>query len=151
MLTRDRNRILRLLLAFAAGFISVFLFHQGMLIFLNQIGFTQSTPYPINSTQPFGIPAIWSMAFWGGVWGIALAVLILRLRNKISYWLVALLFGAFAPTAVFLFVVSPLKGMPFAGGWELKLIARGLMLNGAWGLGTAILLQFAIDRTKVLR
>ncbi|MGK7950392.1 MAG: hypothetical protein AB4368_16810 [Xenococcaceae cyanobacterium] len=45
-------------------------------------------------------------------------------------------------------VVSPLKGMPFAGGWELNLIARGLMLNGAWGLGTAILLQFAIDRKK---
>ena len=148
MLNRDRNRILRLLLAFAAGFISVFLFHQGMLIFLNQIGFTQSAPYPINSTQPFGIPAIWSMAFWGGVWGMVLAFLILRLRKKLSYWLVALLFGAFAPTAVFLFVVLPLKGMPFAGGWELNLIARGLMLNGAWGLGTAILLQLAIDRKK---
>ena len=61
MLRRYQNRILRLLLAFAAGFISVLLFHQGMLIFLNQINFTQFTPYPTNSTQPFGIPAILSM------------------------------------------------------------------------------------------
>lgn len=91
------------------------------------------------------------MSFWGGVWGIVLAVLTLRLRKKLSYWLTALLFGAFAATAVFLFVVSPLKGMPFAGGWDFKLIATGLMLNGAWGLGTALLLQLAIERVTVLR
>ena len=151
MLDRHQNQILHLLLAFAAGFISVILFHQGMLAFLNLINFTEATPYRINPTQPFGIPTIFSIAFWGGVWGIVLAVLTFRLRNKLSYWLTVLLFGAFAPTAVFLFVVSPLKGMPFAGGWELQRIATGLMLNGAWGLGTALLLQFGLDKVNASR
>lgn len=147
----DRNRILNFLIAFAAGFISVPIFHQGMLIVLNQIDFIQATPFPTRSTQPFGIPAIWSMSFWGGVWGIILAVIILNLRQKKSYWLTALLFGAFAPTAVFLFIVSPLKGMPFAADWELKRIATGLLVNGAWGLGTALILYFAVDRVTKFR
>lgn len=151
MSDRHQNQILRLLLAFAAGFISVILFHQGMLAFLNLINFTEATPYRTNPTQPFGIPTIFSIAFWGGVWGIILAVLTFRLRNKLSYWLTVLLFGAFAPTAVFLFVVSPLKGMPFAGGWEFQRIATGLMLNGAWGLGTALLLQFGLDTVNASR
>ena len=151
MLDRNQNQILRLLLAFVAGFISVILFHQGMLAVLNLINFTEATPYRTNPTQPFGIPTILSISFWGGVWGILLAVLTLPLRNKLSYWLTALLFGAVAPTAVFLFVVSPLKGMPFAGGWEIKRIATGLMLNGAWGLGTALLLQFAVGRLNTQR
>jgi hypothetical protein len=148
MLNRHQNRILHLLLAFAAGFISVLLFHQGMLIFLNQINFTQFTAYPTDPTQPFGIPAIWSLAFWGGLWGIVLAVFTLSLRKKLSYWLTVLLFGALAPTAVFLFIVFPLKGMPVAGGWEFTLIATGLMLNGVWGLGTALLLQLAVDKVS---
>lgn len=50
MLNRDRNRILDLFIAFAAGFISVLLFHQGMLMFLNQIDFTQFTTYPTEPT-----------------------------------------------------------------------------------------------------
>ena len=104
--------------------------------------------YPTDPTQPFGIPAIWSMAFWGGVWGILLAVVTLSLGKKLSYWLTVLLFGALAPTAVFLFVVLPLKGMPVAGGWEFTLIATGLMLNGVWGLGTALLLQLAVDKVS---
>lgn len=148
MLDRHQNQILRLFFAFVAGFISVILFHQGMLALLNLINFIDADPYRTNPTQPFGIPVILSISFWGGVWGVILAVLTLPLRNKLSYWLTALLFGAVAPTAVFLFIVSPLKGMPFAGGWEIKRIATGLMLNGAWGLGTALLLQVAINRVN---
>lgn len=141
MISKYRNlRILRLSLAFAAGFISVPLFHQGMLAFLNQIDFTQFAPYPTDPTQPFGIAAIWSMSFWGGVWGIVLGAIAFRLGNR-SYWLTALLFGAFAPTSVFLFLVLPLKGMPVAGGWQLSLIATGILVNAAWGLGTVLILR----------
>ncbi|HHP7231060.1 MAG TPA: hypothetical protein ACFCUY_09395 [Xenococcaceae cyanobacterium] len=146
-INRDRNRILVWLLAFAAGFISVLLFHQGMLIFLNQIDFTQSSPYPTNPTQPLGIPAIWSMAFWGGIWGIILAAIAFPRRGKLFYWLTALLFGAIAPTAVFWLIVAPLKGIPVAGSG----IATGLMVNGAWGLGTALLLQLVTNRARVSR
>ena len=146
MLNKHHNRYVRHLSAFTAGFISVILFHQGMLTFLNQINFTKFTPYSTEPTQPFGIAAIWSMAFWGGIWGIILAISTIRLRKKSSYWLAALLFGTFAPTTVFLFIVLPLKGMPVAGGWLISLIATGLMVNAAWGLGTALLLHLASNR-----
>jgi hypothetical protein len=42
---------------------------------------------------------------------------------------------------VVLFVVMPLKGMPMAGGFDPKLIAGALLLNGAWGLGVVGLMR----------
>jgi hypothetical protein len=43
---------------------------------------------------------------------------------------------------VALFVVFPLKGMPMAGGWDPKVIVGALILNGAWGLGCALILRY---------
>jgi hypothetical protein len=57
------------------------------------------------------------------------------------YWVSALVFGALLPSVVALFVVLPLKGLPAAGGWNPKLIVGALLLNGAWGIGTALLLR----------
>lgn len=45
-----------------------------------------------------------------------------------------------------MFIVLPFKGMPVAGGWQINLIATGLMVNAAWGLGTALLLHLASNR-----
>jgi hypothetical protein len=42
----------------------------------------------------------------------------------------------------------PLKGMPIAGGWDPKLIVGALILNGAWGVGMALLLR-AMRHTAV--
>jgi hypothetical protein len=33
------------------------------------------------------------------------------------------------------------KGMGLAGGWDPKIIVSGLLLNGVWGLGTALLIR----------
>jgi hypothetical protein len=65
------------------------------------------------------------------------------LRNAVgaSYWWLALVIGAVGPSAVALFIVFPLKGMPIAGGWDPKLIVGALILNGAWGLGLALLMR----------
>ena len=138
----SRKRILWFLSSFVAGFISVLLFHQPVLALLYSIGFIPSSPYPMAPTHPFGIPQIWSSAFWGGVWGIVLSILTFRTRRDLRYWLSISLFSAVAVTAVFLFIVLPLRGQPVAGGWRLNLIATGLMVNGAWGVGTALLLQW---------
>src|SRR5260370_38077244 len=54
---------------FAAGFISVLVFHQGAWAILNAFG-AFPPPFPYQATQPFGVPLIWSYAFWGGVWGL---------------------------------------------------------------------------------
>ncbi|HET9441305.1 MAG TPA: hypothetical protein VFO52_14105 [Longimicrobiales bacterium] len=129
----------RIVLAFLAGFIATFVFHQGGLVLLNQLGLTDRAPFAMSRTEPFGVPQVFSLAFWGGVWGIALAMF-LGTRKK-GWFTRALIFGALLPSAVALFVVMPLKGMPVAGGWNAQLILGSLILNGLWGVGTALLFR----------
>lgn len=128
------------LAAFIAGFISTLVFHQGVLAALHARGLWPKPAWPMTPTPPFRVPAVISLAFWGGLWGIALWLLV-RGLTEAPYWSAAVAFGALAPSAVALLVVFPLKGMPLGGGWAPKVIVPVLVLNGAWGLGTALLLR----------
>src|SRR5262249_12953553 len=98
-----------------------------------------SSAYDMTPVPPLGLPAVISLAFWGGVWGAVIWPL-LRHAAGHAYWLRAVLIGAVVPSAVSLFVVLPLKGMPVAGGWDPHVILGALMLNGAWGLGGAVVI-----------
>jgi hypothetical protein len=133
----------RLALGFIAGFIAVLVFHQPALAFLNHIGFTHAGTYSFEATAPFGVPQVISLAFWGGVWGIAFAAAERRFPRGDRYWLYGFAFGAILPTAVAWFVVAPMKGLPLAGGWEAHRMITGFLINGAWGIGTALLLALA--------
>ena len=126
--------------AFAAGFVSTLTFHQGTLFVLHKAGLWPKPPWPMTATKPLNIPAVISLALWGGVWGI-LAWYLVRGMAGPDYWIYATLFGAIAPSAVALFVVFPLKGMPMAGGWKPQVIVPVLILNAAWGLGVAVLMR----------
>lgn len=131
----------RLILAFVAGFLAVLIFHQLALLLLHSIGFAPAklTAYPMKATQPFGIPRVWSLAFWGGIWGVVLVLFVSFFRHKIGIWGTALLFGAIAPSLVNWFIVMPLRGEPVGGGWQPNGIATVLILNGIWGVGTILL------------
>ena len=129
-------------LAFIAGFVSVLIFHQAMLALLHAIGLTPAMPYAFRPVPPLGVPQVISSAFWGGVWGIIFAFVAPRFPRGAGYWIAAILFGALALTLVAWFVVAPLKGAPVAGGWKPAAMATGLLVNGAWGFGTALLLRF---------
>ena len=131
----------RLLFAFVAGFLATFIFHQGSLALMHLAGLTERTPFMMTATKPFGVPQVFSLAFWGGVWGIVLWAFLARSRHAGGYLLRALVFGAIAPTLVAFFVVAPLKELPIAGGGDPKIIVGALILNGLWGLGTALLLR----------
>jgi len=134
------RRALQYVKAFIAGFVSTLLFHQGVLALFYLAGAVRRTPYDLGSVPPLGIPAVISLAFWGGVWGAAIWPLLKNVAGP-AYWLRALVIGAIGPSAVALFIVFPLKGMPAAGGWDAKLILGALILNGAWGLGVALLMR----------
>ena len=123
-------------IAFVAGAIGTFVFHQGGLAALNALGLTDRAPFNMTATKPFGVPQVFSLAFWGGVWGILLAWFLGT--NKSGWYARALIFGALVPTAVAMFVVAPLKGAPIGFGWNPQLILGGLILNGLWGFGTAL-------------
>ena len=129
--------------AFVAGFVSTLVFHQGALALLYAAGFSPKPPFAMASTQPFRVPAVISLAFWGGLWGIALWLAIGGMPD-LRYWTLALVLGALGPSIVALFVVFPLKGMPVAGGWDPKIIVGALILNGAWGLGVALLMRLML-------
>ncbi len=86
----------------------------------------------------FYVPAVISLSFWGGVWGIIMMPVIDRQRGA-AYWIWAILFGAVLPTLVAWFLVAPLKHQPIAGGWKPKALRLGPIVNGAWGFGTALI------------
>lgn len=146
----QNSALSRFLLGFIAGFISVLLFHQGMLALLHAVQIASRSPFATAPTQPFGIPQIWSSAFWGGVWGLVFAAIAPRVQQDTRYWLTALLFGAIGPTFVAWFVVAPLKGQPLAGGFQPVAILTGILVNGAWGIGTALLLRL-LSKSGVLK
>ena len=124
--------------AFVSGFVSTLIFHQGLFAVLHLAGMIPVAPYNFTPVPPFGVPAVGSLSFFGGLWGILLWALVRR-RIGWSHWGLSILFGAIAPTLVAMLVVFPLKGAePTAQMW-----IGGLLLNGMWGLGVAICMALA--------
>jgi hypothetical protein len=126
-----------LVVGFISGFIAVLVFHQSALGILHELQLAPRGPYSFAPTHPFGIPQIWSLAFWGGLWGVVLAAVLARLEGA-RLLAAALVFGAVVPTLVAWFVVAPLKGQPVAAGWVPHAMLIGPIINAAWGLGTGI-------------
>jgi hypothetical protein len=99
------------LVGFFSGAASVLVFHQAAVALFHLLALTERQPYPLQPTSPWGVPQIWSLVFWGAVWGLLLAVTFARL-DGMRLLVAATAFGAILPT----------------------LVAR----FGLWGLGTGI-------------
>ena len=134
-----------ILLGFIAGAVAVLVFHQGTAFLLYHVGndipavvsvFGKTTaPFAMAPTKPLGVPVIFSQAFWGGVWGMVLTLILVTLRPPAI--LFSTVFGALALTAVAVTLVPWLKGLPT---WRGGIPWRGLLYNGAWGFGVAVML-----------
>ena len=129
-----------LMLGFIAGFLATLIFHQSLWYLLNQAGLIppDRPAWPMDPIPPFGVPSTISKAFWGGLWGAALALLLGQLSGA-TYWASWTLVGAVALTSVAFFVVAPIKGEPIPALWPR--FVMGLLLNGAWGFGTALIFR----------
>lgn len=134
-----------LCIAFVAGFVSVVLFHQPMLSLLHALGITAARAYATRATGPLGVPQVISSAFWGGIWGSIFVLLSARAQRRPRYYIASVLFGAAVLTLVAWIIVAPLKGQPIAAGGNPAHMAVGPLVNGAWGLGLACLLDL-LDR-----
>jgi hypothetical protein len=126
---------------FIAGFLATLTFHQAALWLLYTNGIAPSAPYSLDPTKPFGVPSVISLAFWGGLWGILMLYTLRPILKRPGFWITAIVFGAIVPTLVAWFVVAPLKDQPIAGGWKMPAMLIGPVINGAWGLGTAVFLK----------
>jgi hypothetical protein len=135
---------------FVAGALAVPLFHQVVLALMHAAGWMTRQPFAMNATKPFGIPQVISLSFWGGVWGLLLGLVLARVKSQSSFWIVSAVFGAIAPTLIAIVIVAPLKGQPV--GVNPKMIMTGLLVNAAWGLGTAVLFRAmsAMSRTRAV-
>ena len=131
----------RLAFGFIAGFLATLIFHQLTLGLLWAASVAPFGPFSMTVTQPFGVPAVFSLAFWGGVWGILFALIDGEFPGRSGYWVTAFLFGAILPSLVALLVVLPLKGRPMGGGWHPPLLLTAFVINGAWGVGTGLILK----------
>jgi hypothetical protein len=136
----------RILFGFTAGFLATLIFHQLSVWVLWIVGVAPFAPFSMAVTKPFGLPAVISLAVWGGIWGILFALIDRRFPAGSSYWVVAFLFGAIFPSLVALLVVLPLKGRPLGGGWHPPLLLTAFLINGAWGVGTGLILRVLSSR-----
>ena len=120
---------------FLAGALAVPLAHHLVLYALYAAGLAPYRPYSLAPTKPLGVPQVISLSFWGGVWGLVLGAVLLRVDTPRMWWIAAIVFGAIAPTIVAGIIVR-LKGTGPKPTPTLALV--GLLVNGAWGLGTAV-------------
>ncbi|HNV84922.1 MAG TPA: hypothetical protein PLF92_10110 [Arenimonas sp.] len=126
--------------SFIAGFISTLVFHQGLFHLLYLAGKIPRPAWDMTATPPLQVPAVISLAFWGGVWGVAIWAMIKKQGNA-RQWLLAIVLGALLPSIVALLFVFPLKGMAFAANWDPKMWIGAFLLNGAWGLGVILFMK----------
>jgi hypothetical protein len=126
---------------FAAGFMSVLIFHQSLWYVLNVVGVIpwERPAWPLDPIPPLGVPSLISNAFWGGLWGALLTPLLARLRGG-RYWAGWILVSAVALPLVAFFVVPLLKGLPVPELWP-RLLAS-VLVNSVWGLGTGLFLKW---------
>lgn len=127
---------------FVGGFLATLVFHQGVYALFWLGGLAPNPPFNLTATAPLGVPAVISLAFWGGVWGVPIAWLIRELEGA-KFWLRAMVLGAVGPSAVALFIVFPLKGGEFAAGWNPQIFIAAALLNGAWGFGLALWMRIS--------
>ena len=126
--------------AFVAGAIGVLAFHQLTWWLLYVIGIIPDFSYKLKATAPLDVPQVLSQAFWGGLWGIVLALVLPR-RGRVNYWVFAMAFGLIAPTLVGWFVVPLIKGTRLMGGppWIIQVVRP--IPNIAFGFGAALVLR----------
>jgi len=128
--------------AFVSGFLATLIFHQGLFALFYAVGMVPAAPFNMAPVPPMGVPAVLSLAFFGGLWGVVLWAILGRLVG-VSYWLGHVIVGAIGPTAVAMLVVFPAKDLAVsAQTW-----VGGLIINGFWGFGVA-LIMFLLQRKK---
>jgi len=132
------SRVRDLVLGFIAGARAVVVFHQVMVFILSTVCLIQSRVYAMRGVSPFDVPTILNQMFWGGLWGILFAAV----ADTLPPWPLPLLgvaFGVLGPVLASWFVVAPLKGTPIAAGWVPQRMLAGLLINGFWGIGLALI------------
>src|SRR4051794_17997188 len=133
---RGSARVAVVLRGLLAGLLAAATFQQGALLILSLVGLAPPPSLGLKPDPTQVMPDIASAALWGAV----LAPLLPRGRpHGRGYWAAATLIGAVLPTAAAWAIAAALAGSsPDGSDWLALVVAA--VVNGAWGLGTALLL-----------
>ena len=132
----------RAIMGFIAGALSVVTLFFAAWAGVRAAGFIPAAADPVWSMKgvaPWGVPRAVNLAFWGGVWGLVLNLIFGGLRGA-GNWLAWGLAGVIAVSAVAIFVVPAIKGVPIANLTPQRFMISGF-LNGLFGIGAAIWLR----------
>jgi hypothetical protein len=129
-----------LAIGFAAGALSVIVFHQGMVLLLHLM--KQVPNFPWNTATfrggPIPIPVIVNQMFWGGAWGAAFAMVAgaIPVAHNI---LRGVIFGLLGPALLGNGILVPLfKGGPLLWSLQPNRIAISMLIASAFGVGLAV-------------
>jgi hypothetical protein len=128
-----------LLIGFVAGVIAVAVFHQLAALLFGLVGLGEGAVYSFRATAPFGVPRIMSQMFFGGLWGVAFALIVDRVPERWPVVLVGILFGWCGPVLFGWIVVATLRGAPLFGGFVPARMLSSLLINGVFGIGLALI------------
>jgi hypothetical protein len=120
---------------FAAGAVSVLVFHQGMWALLHALGLMPPA-FPTAPVPPLGVPRIYDFCFWGGLYGAAFGLVFPRLPAR-GMWFLGLILGLIAELGA-LFLVPAIKGQPLAFGGATGVILISTLINATWGIGVGL-------------
>lgn len=125
---------------FIAGALSVITVMAAAWWLTRAAGYIPATANPLWSwtpaVAPFGVPRVINLAFWGGMWGLVLA-LIFRSLTGAGYWLAWILAGIIAVAGTAIFIVPTIKGEAIRALTTESLL-RSAFLNGMFGFGAAL-------------
>jgi hypothetical protein len=137
----------RLILGFAAGFLSHLIFQGALGATLHAAHLVPALPWGLEPVPPLGVPRTLSMGFWAGLWGMVYAPLEPRLTARLGRWAGGLAFGV-GPLLGHWFVALPLKGAGVGGGFDPSVAPIHVAFHAAFGLGTAVLFGLALSRRR---
>ncbi len=129
-------------IGFLAGVLGVLIFHQGTIALLHLAGLVPNPPYGMRRVGPLAVPLIANMAFWGGVWGIVIAAIIAA-RPGWAPPLVGLVVGAVLCVLFGFTVMAAIRGQTMMAGFDPNRWWRSMLINGAFGWGTGVILMGA--------
>ena len=139
------SQILKVVMDFIAGALAVVIFHQGAYVLLKQVGLPlQGAAWNMApAANAYGMPSLFNLMFWGGLWGILYALIADYLPGPSV--LKGLVFGMIFPMLLGSWlIVALLKGQPILSGvlidGNLMRLRTGFLLNGAaFGIGLGLL------------
>ncbi|MGL4325098.1 MAG: hypothetical protein ACRCTD_13750 [Beijerinckiaceae bacterium] len=123
-----------------SGAMAVLLFHQTMIFLLAMTDFVPNAVAWNMAPGPHpAVPALVNAMFWGGLWGMVLAMLwedlpgdMLVVRGALG--------GLIGPAMIGSWVVLPLlKHTPLFAGGDMKRIIISAVIHMAYGIGFAII------------